>query len=376
MSGLSVDGMSRAGRMPSFSTEDSIFVAGHRGMVGSAVFRLLEGQGCRNLIVRTSAELDLTDQVAVRDFFRTHRIDQVILAAARVGGIVANNTYPAEFIRQNLAIQGNVIHEAWQAGVGKLLFLGSSCIYPKFCPQPMKEEHLLTGILEPTNEPYAIAKIAGIKMCEAYNRQYGTDYRAVMPTNLYGPGDNYHLQTSHVIPAIIRKCHLAMLAMDGNLDGIESDEARFGVIPDDIRASLGLSATHDKSAPYVRLWGSGNVRREFLHVDDMAAACLFVMSLNRKVYDEALSVEGDGSGGSAPSFLNVGAGKDCTIREVAELIRELVGFSGETRFDRDKPDGTPRKLLDTSRLQALGWRPKYSLRDGLQDAYRWYCARR
>ena len=344
--------------------QSSIFVAGHRGMVGSAIIRRLQRHGYENIITRTHAELDLTDQSQVRTFFQSRKIDHVVLAAAKVGGIHANNTYPAEFIYQNLMIETNVIHEAFRAGVRHLLFLGSSCIYPKFASQPMKEEDLLTGILEPTNEPYAIAKIAGIKMCESYNRQYGTCYYSVMPTNLYGPGDNYHLQNSHVIPAMIRKYHLAKLAAQGDLDGIQRDEAVFGPIPSDVKEAIGCTSTLDSHPPRVLLWGTGTARREFLHVDDMAAACVFLMETDVFSQPSAQSC----------SFVNIGTGKDSTIREVAEIIREVVGFTGETVYNPDQPDGTPRKLLDTRKINGLGWSPEYSLRDGLIHAYQWYCA--
>ncbi|SDP62702.1 GDP-L-fucose synthase family protein [Desulforhopalus singaporensis] len=345
--------------------DERIFVAGHRGMVGAAVVRQLRRQGCRNIITRSHDELDLVDQGRVKDFFKGEKIDRVILAAARVGGIHANNRYPAEFIYTNLMIQSNVIHQAFKCGVEKLLFLGSSCIYPKYSPQPMKESHLLTGTLEPTNEPYAIAKIAGIKMCESYNRQYGTCYRSVMPTNLYGPGDNYHLENSHVIPAMVRKYHLAKLAMDGNVAAIEADQARYGKIPEDISRAIGyrqdLKKLSDDKRCEVVLWGSGTPRREFLHVDDMAGACVHVMSL-----DQSLFV------GANPSFVNVGAGKDIPISQIAQIIAELVGYKGITRFNSDQPDGTPRKLLDITRLSQLGWKPAYSLKEGLENAYEAY----
>ncbi len=344
-----------------------IYVAGHRGMVGSAIVRKLRALGSTDIITRTHAELDLTSQAAVRDFFRSERIDHVVLAAAKVGGIHANNTYPAEFIYTNLTIQANLIHEAYSAGVERLLFLGSSCIYPKFAPQPMQEGHLLTGILEPTNEAYAIAKIAGIKMCESYNRQYGTSYRSVMPTNLYGPGDNYHLENSHVIPAMIRKYHLARLAAEGDVEAIRRDETRYGAIPADIKEAIGLAADSSclvHHSPRVVLWGSGSPRREFLHVDDMASACVHVMGLDQSVFSPP-----------APSFVNIGCGSDITIRETAALIAGLVGFEGETIYNPDQPDGTPRKLLSTTRINDLGWRPAFTLESGLADAYRWYTSR-
>ncbi|WP_167528822.1 GDP-L-fucose synthase [Desulfopila sp. IMCC35008] len=340
-----------------------VYVAGHRGMVGAAIVRKLQAEGFNDIVTRTHHELDLTNQAAVSDFFATEAIDNVVLAAAKVGGIHANNSYPAEFIYQNLMIQANVIHGAYKKGIKDLLFLGSSCIYPKLCPQPMAEESLLSGYLEPTNEPYAVAKIAGIKMCESYNRQYGTRYLSVMPTNLYGPGDNYHLENSHVIPAIIRKYHLAKLASERDLESIQDDEKKYGAIPADIKKGIGLSADSTsllpQQEPKVVLWGSGRACREFLHVDDMAAACLHVM----KNWSPAAD---------APSFLNVGTGVDATIGEVAEQIRRIVGFTGETVYDASKPDGTPRKLLDTRRINDQGWQPFFSLDAGLKNAYEWY----
>jgi GDP-L-fucose synthase len=313
--------------------DSKIYVAGHRGMVGSAVVRQLKQQGFDNLVLRSHAELDLLDQKAVQDFFKQEQIDCVILAAARVGGIMANATYPADFIYDNLTVQNNVIHESWRSGVHTLAFLGSSCIYPKFAPQPMKEEHLLSGALEPTNEPYAIAKIAGIKMCEAYNRQYGTDYFAVMPTNLYGPGDNYELQNSHVLPALIRKMHEAKIR--------DQDE--------------------------VMLWGTGASRREFLHCDDLAAAVVFLLLLERETLFSSFPVEG------AP-LINVGYGKDISILELAEKIRSSVNFVGEITWDATKPDGTPQKLLDVSRINSLGWQPTISLSKGIKETYLQYLA--
>ncbi|WP_017942519.1 MULTISPECIES: GDP-L-fucose synthase [unclassified Thioalkalivibrio] len=309
------------------SKPQRVFVAGHRGMVGSAICRQLEDWPGVELLTRTHAELDLTDQAAVEAFMRVERPDQVYLAAAKVGGIHANNNYPAEFIRDNLAIQTNVIHGAHIAGVRRLLFLGSSCIYPREAPQPIPEEALLTGPLEPTNEPYAIAKIAGIKLCESYNRQYGTDYRSVMPTNLYGPGDNYHPENSHVIPGLIRRFH-------------ESKQA---------------------SADHVTVWGSGTPRREFLHVDDMAAACVHVMNLDHATYEEHTQ--------PMLSHINVGTGQDLPIADLAKLVARVVGFEGELRFDTSRPDGTPRKLLDVSRLTALGWKARIELEEGLAGAY-------
>jgi GDP-L-fucose synthase len=312
------------------NTSKAIFVAGHRGMVGSAVMRRLRGLGYANLITATRAELDLTDQTAVRAFFAQKKIDHVILAAAKVGGIHANNTYPAEFIYENLMIQANVIHEAHCAGIQHLLFLGSSCIYPRNAPQPMREDALLTGTLEPTNEPYAIAKIAGIKLCESYNRQHGRDYRSVMPTNLYGPGDNFHPENSHVIPALLRRFHEAV----------------------------------QSGAQEVVIWGSGMPRREFLHVDDMASASVHLMELPVEIYREHTE--------PMLSHLNVGTGVDCTIRELAETVARVTGFAGRLVWDTSKPDGTPRKLMDVSRFAALGWRATIGLEQGLLSAYQWF----
>lgn len=311
-------------------TSQTIFVAGHRGMVGSAVVRRLQELGYQHIVTATHAELDLTCQAAVNAFFADHRIDQVVLAAAKVGGIHANNTYPAEFIYDNLMIEANVIHAAHVAGVQRLLFLGSSCIYPRNAAQPMREDALLTGILESTNEPYAIAKIAGIKLCESYNRQYGRDYRSVMPTNLYGPNDNFHPENSHVIPALMRRFHEAVQA----------------------------------DAPEVVIWGSGTPMREFLHVDDMAAASVHVLELDRTVYESCTQ--------PMLSHINVGTGVDCTIRELAETMAKVTGFQGKLSFDASKPDGTPRKLMDVSRLANLGWRSSIDLEDGLMNAYQWF----
>ncbi|MBK5914646.1 GDP-L-fucose synthase family protein [Rhodocyclus purpureus] len=347
-------------------TSPRIYVAGHRGMVGSAIVRHLQSltPNPSHLILRTHAELDLTNQAAVNAFFAQEKPDQVYLAAAKVGGIHANNTYPADFIVQNLLIQTNVIQAAFEHGVKKLLFLGSSCIYPKHAAQPMGEEALLTGPLEPTNEPYAIAKIAGIKLCESYNRQYGDsdgiDYRSVMPTNLYGPGDNYNLENSHVIPAMIRKFHLGKLAMEQNWRAIEQDEALHGPIPEDLKRDL-LTPNPSHLTPTVTIWGTGTPKREFLYVDDMAAASVHVMNLPQSVYATHTQ--------PMLSHINVGYGEDVTIADVARTIAEVVGYQGEITFDPSKPDGTPRKLMDSSRLNALGWQPRVSLQEGLTRAY-------
>jgi GDP-L-fucose synthase len=298
-----------------------IFVAGHRGLVGSAIVRRLQQRGFSNLVLVTHDQLDLEDQAAVRRFFEENTPEYVFLAAAKVGGIWANSNYPADFIRSNLVIQTNVIDAAYRAGVEKLMFLGSSCIYPKLAPQPIKEEYLLTGPLEPTNEAYAVAKIAGILLCQSYNRQYGTRFLSVMPTNLYGPGDNFDAQVSHVLPALIRK----------------------------------FAEAKTDSLNEVQVWGTGTVRREFLHVDDMADACVFLME----------NYEG-------PEIVNIGSGTDVTIAEAAALIKDVVGFSGDITYDRTKPDGTPRKLLDVGRLRAMGWYPRITLRDGLKETYKWY----
>jgi len=298
-----------------------IYVAGHRGLVGSAILRKLQENGYYNLVYKTSQELDLRDRNQVDQLFKEEKPEYVFLAAAKVGGIVANNEYPADFIRDNLMIQTNVIDAAYRNGAKKLLFLGSTCIYPKFAPQPLKEEYLLTGELEPTNEPYAIAKIAGIKMCQSYNRQYGTKYISVMPTNLYGPNDNFDLHTSHVLPALIRKFH----------------EAK------------------ENNAPYVEVWGTGTPRREFLYSDDLADACVFLMNH----YEDN-------------EIVNVGVGEDIPIKELAEKIKAIVGYEGDIRFDTTKPDGTPRKLVDVSKIHSLGWKASISLEEGLQKAYQWF----
>lgn len=310
--------------------DQKVFVAGHRGMVGSAIVRQLQEKGYINIVTATHAELDLTNQQAVNEFFQKNQIDQVYLAAAKVGGIHANNEYPADFIYQNLMIEANVIHAAHLNNVQKLMFLGSSCIYPKYAQQPMQESELLTGTLEATNEPYAIAKIAGIKLCESYNRQFGRDYRSVMPTNLYGPHDNFHPENSHVIPALLRRFHEAVK------NGLDE----------------------------VVIWGSGTPMREFLHVDDMAAASIYVMELDDTTF----------KANTQPmlSHINVGTGIDCTIRELAETVAKVTGYTGKLSFDATKPDGTPRKLMDVSRLEQLGWKSSISLEDGLKNAYQWY----
>ena len=302
-------------------SEGSIFIAGHSGLAGSAILRALQSRGYSRLIVRKHQELELTDARAVKDFFQQERPESVFLAAAKVGGIQANNTLPAEFLRENLLIQTHVLHEAWQAGVKKLLFLGSSCIYPKLAPQPIPESALLTGELEPTNDAYALAKIAGIQLCKAYRKQYGANFIAVMPTNLYGPHDNFHPEHSHVLPALLRRFH------EAQRDGLQE----------------------------VTVWGSGTPRREFLHSDDLASACLFLM----EHYD-------------SPEIINIGWGQDCTIRELAEMIAKTVGYTGKLKWDDSRPDGTPRKVLDNRKLSALGWEPKISLQEGLRLTYQWY----
>lgn len=316
-----------------------IYVAGHRGLAGSAIVRKLKEHGYSKLLLRTHPELDLTDRMATRTFFEAEVPEYVFLAAAKVGGIHANSTYPAEFIQSNLTIQSNVIHESWRAGVKRLLFLGSSCIYPRDCPQPIKEEYLLTGPLESTNRPYAVAKIAGIEMCWAYNRQYGTRYLACMPTNLYGPGDNYDLANSHVLPALIRKFH-------------EAKQNR---------------------SPTATVWGTGNPRREFLCSDDMADACLHLMNLADKQFNPLLAADRDSG---PPPVVNIGVGKDITIAELALRVANIIGFSGQLVFDASKPDGTPRKLLDSNRLLATGWRQRVSLKEGIERAYADYQAGR
>ena len=374
-------------------TEDSIFLAGHRGMVGSAIFRRLNDESYNNIITRTHSELDLNDQKAVREFFENEKIDYVIIAAAKVGGIYSNNTYPAEFIYNNLMIEANIIHEAWQAGIKRLFFLGSSCIYPKHAKQPMKEEALLSGQLEPTNEAYAIAKIAGIKLCEFYNRQYGTNYRSVMPTNLYGFNDNFDLNNSHVLPALIRKFHLAKLAEQGDWKGINRDELKYGTVPEDIKGNLTSISKQNRKSPSkarsgIMLWGSGLPKREFLYVDDMAAACILLMNLSDELYDALRSTisasatkpdtttfeagVSESNDRSMVSHINIGTGSDMTIRELAEITKEVVGYKGDVIWDRFKPDGMPRKLLDISRLKSLGWKPGVTLKEGIAHTYASY----
>jgi len=310
--------------------KSKIYVAGHTGLVGSALIRKFKSEGYSNLITRRHSKLDLIRQSEVEAFFETERPKYVILTAAKVGGIWANNTYPAEFIYSNLAIQTNVIHASWRTGVKRLLFLGSSCIYPRDCPQPMKEEYLLTSPLEPTNEPYAIAKIAGIKMCQSYNRQYGTKFLSIMPTNLYGPNDNFDLETSHVLPAFIRKFHEAKIQKKDS----------------------------------VKIWGSGKPYREFLHVNDLADACIYILSLKSSRYDSTTN--------GFPPIINIGYGKDISIQNLAELIREIVGFSGIIENDLTKPDGTPRKLLDVQKMMDIGWKHRISLADGIRNTCEWY----
>ena len=355
-----------------------IYLAGHTGLVGSALLRALQAKGYTNIIARTHGELDLERQSNVEAFLEMEKPEYVFLAAARVGGIWANSTYPAEFIYNNLAIQTNVIHSAWKTGVKRLLFLGSSCIYPRECGQPMKEEYVLTGPLETTNQPYAVAKIAGLEMCQSYNRQYGTSFVSVMPTNLFGPNDNFDLESSHVLPALIRKFHLANLASRGDWRAIQKDESLYGKIPDDIQASLiSISEANGFEAPLpaarcqlsadpaVTLWGTGSPRREFLYVDDLADACVFLMTLDENKLGSLLTTE------SLP-LINIGWGKDISIKELALIIKDIVGFQGDVVFDTTKPDGTPRKLLDVSRMAELGWRAKIPLKEGIEQTYSWY----
>lgn len=381
-SALSTQSPALSTRASAMAKDAKIFVAGASGMVGSAIIRNLLKNGYTNLIgsfhsklldelkdspVRM-VQLDLLNQETVSRFFKAEKPAYVFLAAAKVGGIHANNTYPVQFIHDNLVIQSNIIHTAYLTGVKRLLFLGSSCIYPKMAPQPMKEEHLLTGLLEPTNEPYAIAKIAGIKMCEAYNRQYGTQFIAVMPTNLYGPNDNFDLENSHVLPALIRKFHLARLAAEGDFEGIKQDEMHFGPIPENLKTSLLQTqhSAHSTQHSAVTIWGTGTPRREFLYVDDMADACVFVMTLDDDIVSTVFLNY------PRPCFVNVGTGLDCTIRELAETVQNAVEFKGKIVFDTSRPDGTPLKLLDVSQMVDLGWRPSVSLSQGIEGTYKQY----
>ncbi len=361
------------------NTHDRILVAGHKGLAGSALVRQLETNGFKQILTRSHQDLDLTEQGAVRRFFSEEKIDAVFLAAGRVGGVHANNIYRADFIYENLMIEANVIHQAFKAGVRRLLFLGSSCIYPREVAQPMREEALLTGTLEPTNEPYAIAKISGIKMCEAYNAQHQTAFRAVMPTNLFGPNDNYDLEKSHVLPAIIRKLHLAKSACVGDVDTVLHDQHARGRIPMDIRACLDAllvdnghqplfktAADKRPKQPGIIMWGSGKPLREFLHVDDMAAACLFAMQLEDDVFVKMMADDGI-------SFLNVGAGREISIYDLVNLVARVVGYEGNILWDDSRPDGNSRKLLDITRLTQLGWQPSISLEEGIRQVYQEYC---
>jgi len=344
--------------------DSKIYVCGHTGLVGSTILRKLLDQGYENIVTRTHTQLDLTCQKAVAEFFKREKPEFVFLAAAKVGGIMANNTYRGEFIYQNLMIQTNVLHMSYLHEVKRLLFLGSSCIYPKHAPQPMKEEYLMTGPLEPTNSPYAVAKIACIEMCHAYNMQYNTSFLPVMPTNLFGPNDNYDLENSHVLPALIRKFHLAKLATLNDWEGIRNDENCYGPIPGDIKIFLGIDPltnqpfNYSTKNPKVALWGTGAPRREFLHVDDLVDACVYIMN----------SLQEDCS----HFLLNIGTGRDQSVKELAEIIARVVGFDGELEWDSTKPDGTPRKLLDVSRIQQIGWEPKISLEEGIQSTYKDY----
>jgi GDP-L-fucose synthase len=355
----------------------AIFLAGHRGMVGSAIHRRLVSEGFGNIITRDHNELDLCNQAAVRKFFNQNEIGFVILAAAKVGGILANSTHPAEFIYQNLMITTNVVHEAFKAGICRLLFLGSSCIYPKNTKQPIREEALLSGYLEATNEAYAVAKIAGIKLCQSYNRQYGMSYRSLMPSNLYGPNDNFDLENSHVLPAMIRKFHLGKLALRGDWEAIRNDEARLGRIPEDFSGDLQAvfrerNTLKKSGRAGIRLWGSGKPRREFLHVDDLASACCRLMNLPDEEFGRLCEVHPPGIDGPPVSHINVGSGEDLTVSALAEITRKAIGFPGAIVWDRSKPDGTPRKLLDIQRLKSIGWEPCIRLEEGIRDTYAWY----
>lgn len=351
------------------SKASKIYIAGHRGLAGSAIMRELQRQGYGNLVTRTHAELDLEDAAATRQFFEQERPEIIFLAAARVGGIHANNSYPVDFLISNLLIEANICRAAHAAGVKRLIFLGSSCIYPRDCPQPIREEYLLTGLLEATNRPYALAKIAGIEMCWSYNRQYGTKWLAAMPTNLYGPGDSYDLNNSHVLPALMRKLHLAKLAQQGDLAGIMQNEATLGKIPDDVKAMIGL----ESDAPITQssvlsprdsviLWGTGTPRREFLYVDDLANALVFLAMLDEARYEQLVDP-------ARCPLINVGSGVDLTIRELAETVAQVVGYQGRFVQDTTKPDGTMRKVMDVTRMHELGWREKVNLREGIATAY-------
>lgn len=338
--------------------ESKVYVAGHNGMVGSAIVRELRAQGYHNLVVRSSSELNLKEQQSVNEFFEKERPDYVFIAAAKVGGIMANNVFRADFLYDNLAIQNNVIHSAYKTNVKRLQFLGSSCIYPKLAPQPLKEEYLLTGELEPTNEPYAIAKICGIKLCDAFRAQYGCDFHSVMPTNLYGPNDNYNLNSSHVLPALIRKFYLAKLWEDGDVEHIKADLAKNSEHEDDWEQFLNdKGIVKEQGQVTVHLWGSGKPLREFLHVDDLAKACVFLMT-----------------SGYAGSFLNVGVGEDISIKDLAHLIKRKLGFGGRVSWDQSKPDGTPRKLMSVDKIKALGWAPTITLEKGISSVIENYLA--
>lgn len=348
--------------------DSKIYIAGHRGLVGSAILSNLKNKGYNNIITKTHSELDLTNQIAVEDFFKEQKPEYVFLAAAKVGGIIANNVYRADFIYENLMIQNNVIHQSYLNGVRKLLFLGSTCIYPKECPQPMKEDYLLTDILEYTNEPYAIAKIAGIKMCESYNLQYGTNFISVMPTNLYGPNDNFDLEKSHVLPALIRKMHLAKLLSEENNEAVMKD---LGV--NTIEEAKAYLEKFGVTAKSVEIWGSGNPKREFLWSEDMADACVFLMA-NRNFNDchSELDSESQSNPEIRNTHINIGTGEDISVADLAEMIKATVGFKGDLVFNTEKPDGTMRKLTDVSKLNGLGWRHRMKLVDGLNNMYNWY----
>ncbi len=356
-----------------------IYIAGHTGLVGSALLRKIREKGYNNLLLIPIEELDLTSQSAVDNLFKTEKPGYIFLAAAKVGGIIANNTYRAEFIYQNLQIQNNIIHQAYRYGVKKLLFLGSSCIYPKNAPQPLKEDYLLTSELEYTNEPYSVAKIAGMKMCEAYNIQYGTNFISVMPTNLYGPGDNYNLETSHVLPALVRKFHLARCLEQGDTEGIRKDFNKRPIEGVDgnareedigkVLAKYGIRKTGNKAE--ITLWGTGKPRREFLYVDELAAACVFLME-NIDFKDLVNKSKNIGTDEIRNTHINIGTGEDLTIRELSELIKDITGFTGTITWDSSKPDGTPQKLLDVSKLNRLGWKSRITLEDGLRKVYKHY----